>query len=80
MEQLADRYAELKGTKVRKSHIEGNRIIFVLENGETLTMSTRQLEDAIAELLTPTAPPPANTPALITGESPVPPKRKDKDT
>lgn len=50
MEQLAERYAELKGTAVIASNITGNSITFVLESGPKLTMSTRQLEEAIAEM------------------------------
>jgi hypothetical protein len=84
MEQLADRYAELKGTKVIPGAywIHENSITFVLESGPKLTMSTRELEDAIAKLeaqaVTLTAPPPADTPVLMTGETPVPPKKKGK--
>ena len=50
MEQLAKRYAELKGTRVIDSWLHENSITFVLESGPKLTMSTRQLEEAIAEL------------------------------
>jgi len=50
MEHLAERYAKLKGTKVIASWLHENSITFVLESGPKLTMSTRQLEEAIAEL------------------------------
>jgi len=50
MEQLAERYAKLKGTKVIATWIHENSITFVLESGPKLTMSTRELEEAIAKL------------------------------
>ena len=50
MLQLAQKYAALKGTQVIASRIDGNSIIFVLASGSKLTMSTRQLEEAVADL------------------------------
>lgn len=86
MLQLAERYAELLGTSIIPGahHIEGNHITFVLETGPKHTMSTRQLEDAIAELLYQkeqdgeSAPPAPAAPELMTGETPAPPKKKGK--
>jgi hypothetical protein len=50
MLQLAEKYAKLLKTKVIDHRIHDNVITFVLESGQKLTMSTRQLEDKIAEL------------------------------
>lgn len=49
MEQLAEKLAKLMGTKVTKSEIHGNTITFLLESGLTLSMSTREIEEAIAK-------------------------------
>lgn len=72
MEQLADLYAQLKGTKVIASRIEGNSITFVLESGAKLTMSTRQLEEEIAGLSAPGLE--TGSPAAAGGSTPEPPK------
>lgn len=77
MEQLAERYAALKGTKVIASHIEGNSIIFVLESGPKLTMSTRELEEAIAKLEE-SAPSAAGTPPPAESGSAAPKPKKGK--
>ena len=83
MEQLADRYAKLRGATVLSSRIEDNSITFVLSIGPKLTMSTRQLEDAIAELeekqkaVTETeSKEPAQT-RLATAETPIPYTEKE---
>ena len=50
MLQLAEQYAELKGTKVIASRVDGDKIIFVLESGPKLTMTQAELEEAITSM------------------------------
>jgi hypothetical protein len=77
MLELAQKYAELKGTTIIPGayYIAGDTITFVMESGPKLTMTRADLEAATSTAPTaaPTAPP-----ADDGGSAPKPPKKKGK--
>jgi hypothetical protein len=79
MLQLAWRYASLKGTTILAHRIIDNSIIFILGSGGKFTMSTRELEEAIAKL---ESAEPLPAPALLAQEKEIqaaePPAKKGK--
>ena len=50
MKELAEKYAELKGTKIIASHTDGDKIIFVFESGHKYTMTAGQLTNEISKM------------------------------
>lgn len=51
MQELAEKYAALKGTTVIKSYLnDDGAITFILESGPKMTMSAELLRDAIAAM------------------------------
>lgn len=49
LEQLARQYAEMRGTNLLASRIEGEMIIFVLESGQKYSMNAEELQAALQD-------------------------------
>ena len=49
LEQLAKQYAEMRGTTLLTTHIDGEYVIFVLESGQKLKMTAKELQHELED-------------------------------